>query len=147
MRTGRATVALTAAFTVAVAVGLTACADPEDQDLCTIYARFEEAAASLQQVDVDGGRAGEAAEAVDQVLGQVRHLDSVADTRYSVQLERLEDSLEDLASTLASIDEDADAATWEPLVEDSAEEARTGAAVVRDLIAPVCVAQADATPE
>jgi hypothetical protein len=121
-----------------LAVAIAACAEPEEQSLCTVFDRFQEAAAQLEQVAVDGGRAGEAAEGVEQVLGQVQHLQAVADNRYATELNQLEDALDDLLRTLESIEEDADASTWEPLVEDSAEDARQAAGVVVGRIGAVC---------
>lgn len=119
-------------------IGLAGCADVEEQSLCTVYAQFESDVANLAQVVVADGTAGEAADSVEAVLGQVRHLRAVADTRYADALEELERSVDDLLRVVESIDEDADAATWEPLVEDSAEDARFRASVVQDLIDPVC---------
>jgi hypothetical protein len=119
------------------------CADVDEQSLCTVYADFQSAAADLQQVVVGDGTADEAADSVDAVLGQVRHLRAVADTRYADQLDELERSVDDLLRVVESIDEDADAATWEPLVEDSVENARFRAAAVQDVIDPVCSPAAD----
>ena len=118
--------------------GLVACGDIEDSSLCTVWVRYEEAVASLEGLSLDGSTAGEAAERVEDVLGQVRHLDSVADTRYSQQLDELEESLDNLLRVLESVEEDADSATWEPLVEDSVEEARIDGAAVSELIEPAC---------
>jgi hypothetical protein len=126
-----------------VALLSASCADPEEQSLCTVYDRFQEAAAALDDVTLDGSTAGEAAERVEQVIGQVRHLDAVADTRYNEQLDRLEDTLDNLLRVLESVPDDTDSATWEPLVEDSADDARHEARVVTELIAPVCQNQAD----
>jgi hypothetical protein len=130
---------------IAVTAGLTAltaaCADPADQSLCTVYDRFQEAATQLRDVNLDGSTAGEAAERVETLIGQVRHLDAVADTRYNDQLDRLEDSLDNLLRVLESVPDDTEPATWEPLVEDSAEAARHEARVVTEVIAPACQTQ------
>lgn len=123
---------------LALLAGMAACADPEDQALCPAYERFLDAATTLESVSLDGSTAGEAADRVEVVLGEVRHLDSVADTRYGDQLDQLETALDDLLRTLESVQEDADAATWQPLVEDSVEDARHSSLVVTELIDPVC---------
>jgi hypothetical protein len=123
---------------VTVIGGLLGCADPEEQSLCTVYDRFLEAGNELRSVSLDGSTAGEAADSVEAVLGQVRHLDAVADTRYGGQLDRLEEALDDLLRTLSSVQEDAEQATWEPLVADDAEAAEEAAQVVVEVIEPVC---------
>jgi len=128
---------------VALSSTVAACADPENQSLCTVYDRFQETAANLETVSLDGTNAGKAADRVEDLRGRVRHLDAVADTRYSDQLDQLEDALDNLLRVLESIPEDADPATWQPLVEDSADEARRESLVVIGLIEPACAARDD----
>jgi hypothetical protein len=135
MRNGRASASFVAVAAIAWLVG---CADPEERSLCTAFDRFQEAAASLQEVSLDGATAGEAADAVEDVLGEVRNLDAVADTRYSSQINRLEESLNDLLRTLESIQDDAESDTWEPLVAEDVEDAQHAASVVTEVIIPVC---------
>lgn len=135
MQKGRARGVLVAMLAVVWLVG---CADAEERSLCTTFERFQESATSLQHVSLDGDTAGEAADSVEAVLGEVRNLDAVADTRYSSQIDRLEESLDDLLRTLESIQEDAESDTWEPLVADSVEDAQHSASVVTELIVPVC---------
>lgn len=118
--------------------GLVACGDIEDQSLCTVWANYEDAVASLEGLSIQGGTAGEAEALVEDVRGEVRHLDAVADTRYGQQLDELEESLDNLLRVLASVDDDADPSIWEPLVEDSVEDVRYDAAVVSELIEPAC---------
>ena len=89
-------------------------------------------------MSLDGATAGEAGDSVEAVLGEVRNLDAVADTRYSSQINQLEEALDDLLRTLESIQEDAESDTWEPLVSDSVEDAQHAASVVTELIVPVC---------
>jgi CHAD domain-containing protein len=135
MKKGRARTVLVAAVAIAA---LVSCADPEERSLCTAFERFQESADSLQEVSLDGATAGEAADSVEAVLGEVRNLDAVADTRYSSQINQLEEALDDLLRTLESIQEDAESDTWEPLVSDSVEDAQHAASVVTELIVPVC---------
>jgi hypothetical protein len=135
MRTVRVRTGLVAVVAIAV---LVACADPEERSMCTAFDRFQESADSLQEVSLDGATAGEAADAVEDVLGEVRNLDAAADTRYSSQIDRLEETVDDLLRTLESIQDDAESDTWEPLVADSVEDAQHAASVVTELIVPVC---------
>jgi hypothetical protein len=135
MDKGRASAGLVAVAAIAWLVG---CADPEERSMCTAFERLQASADSLQEVSLDGATAGEAADSVEDVLGEVRNLDAVADTRYSSQIDRLEETLDDLLRTLESIQDDAESDTWEPLVADSVEDAQHAASVVTELIVPVC---------
>jgi hypothetical protein len=139
MRTARWRVAVgSLGFVAAVA----ACGEPEEQSLCTVYAEFQETVRRVDEVDLDQVTAGEAADFAEDAIGTVRHLGDAADDRYADQIEQLETTLDDLLRVLASVDEDADAATWQPLVEDSVEDAQDAAARVSELIGPSCQPEA-----
>jgi hypothetical protein len=116
-------------------------ADPEEQDLCTVYAEYLETVDAIGQVDLDQLTAGEARELAENAVGSVRHLGAVADTRYGTQIDQLEAALDDLVRVLASIEEDADPSTWQPLVEEDVEDAQHAATRVSELIDPTCQPQ------
>jgi hypothetical protein len=136
-RVGMARWAL-AAGGLAVVAGTAACGDLEEQSLCTVFADYVSAVASIDEVDLEQVSAGEAEDFVDDLIGTVRHLGDAADDRYSDQIEQLETALEDLLRVLEGVDEDADASTWQPLVEDSVEDAEQASARVIELIDPTC---------
>jgi hypothetical protein len=128
-----------AAGGLAVVPGVAACGDIEEQSLCTVFADYVSAIASIpDEVDLEQVTAGEAEEFVEDLIGTVQHLGDVADDRYTDPILQLETALEDLLRVLAPIDDDADVSTWQPLVEDSVEDAEELSAQVIELIDPTC---------
>lgn len=129
--------ALVAACLVLVATA-TACGDTEDASLCVVYGEYLSVVQPVLDADPTGATAAEAATAVEDVLASVRHLRAVTEGRYAAPVDALEATLDDLRRTLRSVDGDADYATWQPLVEDSIDDANDAAARVADEIGPVC---------
>jgi hypothetical protein len=122
----------------ALAVVVPACGEPEERSLCTVFADYLSAVASIDDVDLEQVTAREAEDFVEDLIGTVRHLGDVADDRYGDQIDQLETALDDLLRVLAPIDEDADVSTWQPLVEESVEDAEHASARVSELIDPSC---------
>jgi len=123
---------------LAAVVALGGCGQPEEQSLCAVYADYRETVVAVESADASTATAVQVAEAVDATLLRVQHLGEVADYRYAEPIEALESSLQDASSVLDSVDPDADYATWQPLVEDSLEDARVQAARVNQAIQPSC---------
>lgn len=128
------------AVTLAVAAAAIplACGDTEELSLCDAYEDLVAAGASVTALDPTGLSARQAAEVVDDYLATVLHVQETADGRYSTELDALETAVDDVARTLASVQEDEDYETWAPLVEDDLEVARDAAVVVREAIDPSC---------
>jgi hypothetical protein len=124
---------------LAVAVLLPACGDQEDASLCTAYGELLAARAEFEAtVDPTNLDAEQATEVTENALAGVRRLKQAADDRYGQELDALENAVNDVLLTLESIRDDADIATWGPLVEDDLETARDAAAQVEDAIDPSC---------
>ena len=124
-----------AALLVAV---LPACGDHEDASLCTAYGEFLQARSTVQAIDPDNLDAKQGEDIAELYLAGVRRLRQAADDRYEQEIENLDAAVNDLLLTLAPIPDDADFATWGPLVEDDLESAADAATVVQDAIAPSC---------
>ena len=120
------------------AVVLPACGDQEDASLCTAFAEFLESRAAVRAIDPDDLNAAQAEEAAESYLDGVRRLRHAADDRYEQEIEALDAAGNDLLLTLASIPDDADVATWGPLVEDDLEAVADAATVVQNAIEPSC---------
>lgn len=114
------------------------CGDAEERSLCRVYDDYLGAKQAVDELQPVRATAGEVEAVVEDALGVVRNLGQVADSRYTAEILSLEAALEDVARTLDSIDEDAAYATWQPLIEDSVEDARRAAARVAELIEPSC---------
>ena len=117
---------------------LPACGDQEDASLCTAFAEFLEARATVRAIDPDNLNAQQAEQAAQSYLDAVRRLRHVADDRYEQEIQALDDAANDLLLTLAPIPDDADVATWGPLVEDDLETVADKATVVQNTIEPSC---------
>ena len=117
---------------------LPGCGDQKDASLCTAYAEFLQARATVQTIDPSNLNAKQAKDTAESYLDSVRRLQQAADGRYTQQLDGLETSVNDVLRTLESIPDDADVATWEPLVKDDLETAADAATVVQDSIEPSC---------
>ena len=121
-----------------VALVLPACGDQEDASLCTAYAEFLDARATVQAIDPDALDAEQAEDIAESYLDGVRRLRQVADDRFEHEIETLDAAVNDLLLTLAPIPDDADFATWSPLIEDDLQAAADAATVVQNAIEPSC---------
>jgi hypothetical protein len=126
------------AAAAAVAFALPACGDQEDASLCTAFGEYLEARAQLQEIEPTNLNASQAADIAENALHGVRRLQESADGRYGQSLFELEAAVNDVLLTLESIPDDADVATWRPLVEDDVATAGDAATVVEDSIEPSC---------
>jgi hypothetical protein len=117
---------------------LPACGDREDASLCTAYAEFLDSRAEIAQIDPANLDASNASDIAESALDGVRRLRQAADDRYEQEIENLDAAVNDLLLTLSAIPDDADFATWGPLVEDDLEAASDAATVVEDAIEPSC---------
>ena len=106
--------------------------------MCTAYGEFLEARAELQTIEPTSLNASQATDVAENALDGVHRLQQAADGRYGQQLDALETAVNDVLLTLESIPDDADFATWGPLVEDDLETAADAATVVEDAIEPSC---------
>lgn len=133
----RPATAVGALFAVTICLATASCADPQDSSLCTSFDQLVATGDSIR-AGVTGETAGELSDAADAALQRVTALQEVADGRYTSELDALEESLDNLRLTLASIQEDAEYDTWSPLVEDSVEDVNSAAARVEKAISPSC---------
>lgn len=132
----RRTTALVAC--AAVAVSLTACGDTEEQSLCPAYESFLATRDEIRAIDPVATSAADATSLVEDYLQQVVRLQEVADGRYGAELDALDSATNDVLSTLDSVQDDADYATWQPLIKDSLEDVQNASARVDEAIAPSC---------
>ncbi len=124
--------------TALAACVLPACGDQEDASLCTAYAELLDSRAAIAQIDPTNLDASEASDIAQRALDGVGRLRHAADDRYEQEIENLGAAVNDLRLTLSSIPDDADFATWGPLVEDDVEAVSDAAQVVEDAIEPSC---------
>jgi len=106
--------------------------------LCTAYAELLDSRAAIAQIDPTNLDASEASDIAQRALDGVGRLRHAADDRYEQEIENLGAAVNDLRLTLSSIPDDADFATWGPLVEDDVEAVSDAAQVVEDAIEPSC---------
>ena len=90
--------------------------------MCPANAQFVGVYEIVAASDPTGATAGDAAEAVEVAVGELRQLRAVADQRYSAPIDQLEALLDDLGRTLDSLVDEEDYDTWAPLVWDSSED-------------------------
>ena len=118
-----------------VACGLTlfaGCGDAKDASLYAV---------TLERVlaaDPTAATAAAATNGVEDVLATVSQLGAAADGRYASELASLETSLDDLRATLESVEDTADYATWQPLVNDTMQDVVDEAVAVTELMEPQC---------
>lgn len=146
MRTVRAGVGGRTAFVAVVllaASGLAGCGDTEDASLCPTYTTYLSVVQPVLDADPTGATAQSASEAVQDVVGAVRQLREASDGRYAQGVDDLEMVLDDLARTLESVEDEADYATWAPLVDDTIEDAVAAHERLVELIDPACVPDPD----
>ena len=126
------------AAVLALASVTSACGDTDEVSLCPVYRQYLAVVGPVLDADPTAATAADAAQAVEDVLGAVRSLRAVTEGRYAAPVDELEATLDDLRRTLASVDGSADYATWQPLVEDSIDDALDAAARVDEEIGPGC---------
>ena len=119
-------------------IPLAACGDQEDASLCTAFVEFLDARATVQALDPQTLSAEQATDTAENYLASVNRLQQTVDDRYEQQVLDLENAVNDVLLTLTSVQDDADFATWGPLVEDDLETAADAAARVEDSIEPSC---------
>jgi hypothetical protein len=122
-----------------------ACGDNEDASLCTAFDEFLDARAQVATVDPADESAAGAIDIVEDYLAGVRRLEQAADGRYGQELDGLETAVNDVLLTLESVQDDADYATWGPLVEDDLELAADAAVQVAEVIEPSCTSATSGT--
>ena len=147
MRTIRAGVGGRRVFLASAALvvtgALAACGDTEDASLCPAYAAYLSVVQPVLDADPTGATAQSASDTVEDVIGAVRQLREASDGRYAQGVDDLETVLGDLARTLESVEDEADYATWAPLVDDTIEDAVAAHERLVELIDPACVPDPD----
>jgi ABC-type transporter Mla subunit MlaD len=123
-------------------VALSACTDIKDDSLCVVFDEYLNSRATvealLQQVDTLELNAAQATDIAENHLANVRRMREAADGRYGQDLENLQNAVEDILRTLASVQDDAEIDTWLPLVEEDIEDAQELGNQVVEAIAPSC---------
>lgn len=94
--------------------------------------------APVQLSDPTSATAADALEAVDDLRDAVVGLSANADGRYVEPIETLESSLDDLHRVLVTAPADAEYATWQPLVEESIDDASDAVARLDELVGSSC---------
>lgn len=118
---------------------LAACGDAEESSLCTVYAHYLAVVQPVLDADPTAATAADATDAVTDVLAAVQQLRQASDGRYAQAVDDLETVVDDLRRTLESAPADAEYAVWQPLVDDTIEDALRAHDRVVELIDPVCV--------
>jgi len=129
------------------AFALPACGDPEDASLCTAFVEYMAVRAELYALEPTEPNADQAKEIGDDYLAAVHRLEQASDGRYTQQLDGLDTMVRNILLTLSSVQDDADYATWRPLIEDDYEDAQNTAQQVIDAIAPSCESVISVAPE
>lgn len=120
-------------------LGLSSCGDTEETSLCTVYATYLATAQPVLDADPTAATAADAAAAVADVLDAVQQLRQASDGRYAQAVDDLEAVLDDLRRTLESAPSDAAYEVWQPLVDETIEDALEAHDRVVELIDPACV--------
>ena len=120
------------------ASALVACGDPEDVSLCVAYAEYLAVVEPVLAADPTGATAGEAFDAVDDLLAEATQLATVANGQYHDLAADVVQALTDLELTLAGAPADAEYSTWEPLVTESIEVATDAHERLRDALDTEC---------
>ena len=122
---------------IALSVVPLGCGDSEEQSLCEVYTEFLAARANVQGLEPTDLTAAAAADVADDYLSTVQRLRET-DTSNDAAVDDLEMWTQDLLRTLESVEDDADYATWAPLVEDTLEDVSKAADRVEELLKPQC---------
>lgn len=146
-RRGHRRLAAAIGLAVVAAGAIAGCGEPEDASLCTAYAEFLDRRAEVAAADPTSADAATASDVAERYLAAVNRLQHAADGRYVQQLEDLEEEVQDIVRTLAAIPDDADYATWAPLIDEDFETAQEAAGQVERLIAASCVVDVDTTAD
>jgi hypothetical protein len=126
-------------------VALTACDEPTADSLCPAFEQYLDARTTIQAVDFTTQSAAQAIAIAETYLASVDRLQTAAVDRYGVKLQALETAVNDILLTLSSVQDDADYATWQPLVQDDFETAQEAAGAVIDAIEPSCTPDTSGT--
>jgi hypothetical protein len=118
-----------------------ACGDQKDASLCTAFDEFLNARTTVRAIDPTDQNAAQASDIAENYLASVRRLEAAADGRYTQQLDALETAVNDVVRTLSSVQDDAEYATWAPLVEDDLGLAEDAAVTVVNAIGQSCPAE------
>lgn len=124
--------------TATIPLVLAACGDPAERALCPSYEQFLESREVIRAVDPESESAADAIDEIETFRSSVRQLRENTDGRFRSAVDDLDASISNVLRTLATVDADADYATWAPLVADDVETAQEAAARVDELIAPQC---------
>jgi hypothetical protein len=106
--------------------------------MCRAYDDFLAARTEVQAVDPESVAAAGAADLAEDYYNSVRALKETTDGRFRAAVEALEAEARNVLLTLDSAPDDADYATWAPLVEDDLENTADAAAIVVELMDPEC---------
>ena len=106
--------------------------------MCTAFVEYLDVRAQLYALQPTAPNAAQAKEIGENYLNAVHRLEQASDNRYTQQLDGLDTAVRNILLTLASVQDDADYATWQPLIEDYFEDAQDAAQQVIDAIAPSC---------
>lgn len=117
---------------------LVACGDAEDASLCDSYQLYAATLGRVLAADPTAATAAAATNGVEDVLATVSQLRAATDGRYAGELGELETSLDDLRATLESVEDTADYATWQPLVNDTMQDVVDQAVAITELMEPQC---------
>ncbi|MFK8024766.1 MAG: hypothetical protein AB8G26_12470 [Ilumatobacter sp.] len=128
-------------WSAAIAGLLSGCVDHSEQSLCISYAEYVVVADAVAATDTTGATASDASEAVEVLLGEVAQLRAVSESRYRAPIDELEELLDDLENTLDALVDDADYATWEPLVDETIADVGIADDRLRRVMNPACAAR------
>lgn len=128
-----------AVLSAVVPLAVASCGDTEEVSLCTVYANYRTTVQPVLDADPTAATSADAAAAVTDVLDAVRQLRQASDGRYAQAVDDLEAVVDDLRRTLDSAPADAEYAVWQPLVDDTIDDALAAHDRVVELIDPACV--------
>ena len=126
-------------------LGLIGCGDIEDASLCTAFAEYLAVRAEVRAAEPEHLLASDATDLAQDYVDAVDRLEDAADSRYTQQLDTLNQAARAVLLTLASVQDDADTDTWMPLIEDDLEDLENAAEVVIEAIEPSCATETSGT--
>jgi hypothetical protein len=126
------------ALLAAAGAAFGACGDTDERSFCEVYEEWLAVKDEVEALDPTGATAADAADVAEDALDVTRRLREVDQDRYGEPLESLEVAIQDVLRTLESVPDEADYDTWQPLVEESVEDAVLAAERVEELIDPTC---------
>lgn len=126
---------------VAVLLGLAGCGDQRERSTCDAFATFVDTRNQIAAIDPEGVDAQQAITVAERYLAAVRGLREDADGRYGNELDDAQASVEDILVTLRGMPDDADRATWWPLVREDLQTAADASITLERAVAPSCGAE------